>query len=76
MKRIVPYLWHPLGVLWLLFAAAIAGGIIEWVFFDRPPWEGLGAAVAIAGVVQIVAYVKGIPAWPWSPPPRAADREE
>ena len=76
MKRIVPYLWHPLGVLWLLVAAAIAGGIIEWVFFDRTPWEGFGAALAIAGVVQVVAYVKDIPAWPWSQSPRATDGEE
>jgi hypothetical protein len=44
---------------------AVAGGVIEWVFLDLSPWEGFGAAGAIAGVVQIVAHVKGISAWPW-----------
>lgn len=53
---------HPLRVLWLMTGVAVAGGIIEWMFFDRSPWEGFGAAAAIAGVVQIVARVKGIPA--------------
>jgi hypothetical protein len=56
---------HPLSLLWLLCAVALIGGIIEWFFLDRSPWEGFGAALALAGVTKIVAHVKGIPAWPW-----------
>lgn len=59
---------HPLSMLWLMAGVAVAGGIIEWAFLDRSPWEGFGAAGAIAGVVQIVARVKGIAAWPWQAP--------
>jgi hypothetical protein len=62
---------HPLSMLWLMAGIAVAGGIIEWVFLDRSPWEGFEAAGVIAGVVQIVAHVKGIPAWPWETPKRA-----
>ena len=56
---------HPLSLLWLLGAIAVAGGAIEWVFFDRSPWEGFGAALVIAGVTKTVAHVKGVAAWPW-----------
>jgi hypothetical protein len=63
--RLLAFGAHPLSVLWLIAGVATAGGIIEWVFFDRSPWEGFGAAATIVGVVQIVARVKGIPAWPW-----------
>jgi hypothetical protein len=59
---------HPLSMLWLMAGVAVAGGVIEWVFLDRSPWEGFGAAGVIAGVVQIVAHVKGISAWPWQAP--------
>ena len=59
---------HPLSMLWLMAGVAVAGGVIEWVFLDRSPWEGFGAAGVIAGVVQIVAHVKGVSAWPWETP--------
>ena len=47
---------------------ALAGGIIEGLFFDRSPWEAFGAAGVIAGVVQLVARVKGVSARPWQGP--------
>jgi hypothetical protein len=55
----------PLLFLWVLFAVAVAGGLLEWFVRDRSPWEGIGAAATIAGVTKLVAKVKGIPAWPW-----------
>jgi hypothetical protein len=48
---------HPLSVLWLMAGVAVSGGIIEWVLFDRSPWEGFGAVTA--GVVQVVAACEG-----------------
>jgi hypothetical protein len=66
--RLLAFGDHPLSILWLIAGVAVAGGIIEWVFFDRSPWEGFGAAGVIVGVLQIVARVKGIPAWPWETP--------
>ena len=59
---------HPLSMLWLMAGVAVAGGVIEWVFLDRSPWEGFGAAGVIAGVVQFVTHVKGVSAWPWQAP--------
>ena len=62
------YVVHPLSFLWLIFAVLIVGGIVEWVFLDRLPWEAFGGAGVVAGVTRIVAHVKGIPAWPWQTP--------
>ena len=55
----------PLLILWLLTAVCLAGGILEWLFLDGLPWEGLGSATLIASVTEIVARVRRIPAWPW-----------
>lgn len=54
--------------LWLLGAAALAGGVVEWLFLGGLPWEGVVAAMTIAGVTKLVADVRGLPAWPWSEP--------
>lgn len=59
----------PLLLLWILTGVCFVGGIIEWVFFDGLPWEGLGSAGLIAGVIEIVARVKRVPAWPWQHDP-------
>lgn len=54
-----------LAFLWLLFGISLAGAAIEWMFLDRSPWPGIGAACTIAGVAGLTARVKGIPPWPW-----------
>ena len=57
--------YRPLILLWVLCAGAAVGGLAEWLVWNRSPWEGLGAAATIAGLLKLVARVKGIPAWPW-----------
>jgi hypothetical protein len=57
--------------MWALCAAAIIVGVLGWLFAGRAPWVGFGAAGVIAGVTQLVARVKGIPAWPWDSWPEA-----
>lgn len=51
--------------LWLLFGVSLAGAAVEWMFFDRSPWEGVGAALTIAAVIGLTARVKCVPAWPF-----------
>ena len=51
--------------LWLLFGVSLAGAAVEWMFFDRSPWQGVGAALTIAAVIGLAARVKCVPAWPW-----------
>ena len=51
--------------LWLLFGVSLAGAAVEWMFFDRSPWQGVGAALTIAAVIGLTARVKCVPAWPW-----------
>jgi hypothetical protein len=65
-RRFAYLITHPLGVLWILCAACVVGAAVEWVVIGRSPWEAITAAVTIAGVIKLVAEVKGIPAWPLS----------
>lgn len=55
----------PLLILWILAGVCLIGGIIETVFLNGSPWEGLGAAALIASVTEIVGRVKRVPPWPW-----------
>jgi hypothetical protein len=59
----------PLLLLWVLGGVALVGGIVEWLFLDGLPWEGLGAAGVIAGVTKLAARARGVPAWPWQDQP-------
>lgn len=59
----------PLLLLWILAGVCLVGGIIEWMFLDRSPWEVLGGVTLIASVTEIVARVKRVPAWPWRSDP-------
>jgi hypothetical protein len=59
----------PLLLLWVLGGVGVVGGIVEWLFLDGLPWEGLGAAGVIAGVTKLAARARGMPAWPWQDQP-------
>lgn len=60
----------PLLLLWIFTGIGVAGGIVEWLFLGGLPWEGLGTAMFLAGLTELVARVRHVPAWPWHDRPR------
>ena len=65
-ERILTFMVEPMSMFWILIATILIAGIVLTVRNRAIAWEAFFSAATLSLLVQFLAQLRDVHAWPWS----------